>query len=1349
MIIKEVINMKKLILSNLLLWIGMFVFAQNANNFQKMVDFLPPAPNASAIIKHAELTLNKNTGSPTINIPLFNLKGNKLSAGVSIGYSSTGIKVDEIASRAGMGWALNAGGVVTRTVRGWVDENTTRVSPFFANADHNCGTFSFLESVATSNNYGGYDSEPDLFNFNMNGISGSFVYDAAGLPVLIPAEKYKIEKQLGNTAWDFRITTTDGIKYYFGGSAATEKTKRNNTCGKSYDQFTANAWYLIKIEHPNGEVINLSYTPHSYTYESGVNETRHWAYFQLDYRDVGAEAGVSCPSGECPAAPAPSTCVNLAYTQGVILSSIYNTNSTINFVYTNRSDCGDKLISSITQVINGQTAGIFNFTYIQQAVSLSAYNRVTSTNQEYTPYLTELKENSPDLVFSKTHKFIYNDPGGRAPRFAYAQDHWGYFNGKNNTTFLPKLKDFALQLKFPQATANREPDSVFAKKGMLTKIIYPTGGIDYIEYESNDEWGGTDYDTYHEFNCNVTGTGTSNVATGSTTFTIDRPQIVELDITSSTSNPVNYDPIHMQSEVVVSNASSTILSEPFNLGSYIRFLNPSWDLAPGTYTLTYKAKGAAQTTNVKLKYYPKAYISSNSNKIVGGVRVKRVMTGNPAESPVIKRYYYAPMNDLARSSLAQTQTPVYNKDYENAIVCQLSKGGPPSQVNVYCHLIAMYSGSLVNLFNYSSGSISYGYVVESIGENFEGGAVEAKFYAGGDARPYLWWGNEILGATLSNQSSPLNGKISEEIVYKKPASGPLFPIKKTQYSYLLDSRAHTELYGYTINKKYGIAEVQPGIPCGNNSSITLIPIVNSFDVMRYDIDSYWGHLEYQTETLYDENGANPVTTISNSFFDNEQHFQQTRSEVLNSKLQQLKTTNQYPGDITGNQVYTDMVAKNIITPLVHSTSVIVGTPIIPLSEEKINYGNVGNNNFVPVSIEKGVKGNSLEVEGTIDFYDTKGNILQFTNKAGIVSSIIWGYDYRYPVAQIISATYANAIAQLTGSSVTALQTMDGATLRTEINRIRTNIPTASVTTYTYKPMAGVNSITDPNNKTNTYDYDSFNRLLTIKDQDGNAVKKNEYVYTTPDAGANLHVFFNDPYPKTYSCQTCEPGYVASAPNYTYVVPLGKYYSLIDQATANGMAAADTYGQEYVNKNATCINYIYATCTGTGYKVVNCICELGTKLCENTQNNGGGSYTVSYRYQWSDGTISATLYTETITCTGVDKKMINCTCETGLKVCDNVQNNGGGSYTVTYHYLWSDASTSSPITETITCTGVDKKMINCNCETGIKLYTASVMTTKTSNNGCGVGQWKCTYHYRWSDWSISIDYTECSAVNCID
>jgi YD repeat-containing protein len=53
---------------------------------------------------------------------------------------------------------------------------------------------------------------------------------------------------------------------------------------------------------------------------------------------------------------------------------------------------------------------------------------------------------------------------------------------------------------------------------------------------------------------------------------------------------------------------------------------------------------------------------------------------------------------------------------------------------------------------------------------------------------------------------------------------------------------------------------------------------------------------------------------------------------------------------------------------------------------------------------------------------------------------------------------------------------------------------AHMTTYTHDLGFGLTSMTDANNKTTFYDYDSFSRLNQVKDSDRNILQRYEYNY---------------------------------------------------------------------------------------------------------------------------------------------------------------------------------------------------------------------------------------------------------------
>jgi YD repeat-containing protein len=109
---------------------------------------------------------------------------------------------------------------------------------------------------------------------------------------------------------------------------------------------------------------------------------------------------------------------------------------------------------------------------------------------------------------------------------------------------------------------------------------------------------------------------------------------------------------------------------------------------------------------------------------------------------------------------------------------------------------------------------------------------------------------------------------------------------------------------------------------------------------------------------------------------------------------------------------------------------------------------------------------------------------------------IWGYNQTQPIAKIENATYAAVAGQ-----VAALQELSDtanreAALISALDALRISLPDAMVTTYTYKPLVGISTMTDPKGNRIVYTYDSFNRLKEVWDKDNNILSENQYHYRT-------------------------------------------------------------------------------------------------------------------------------------------------------------------------------------------------------------------------------------------------------------
>jgi YD repeat-containing protein len=294
-------------------------------------------------------------------------------------------------------------------------------------------------------------------------------------------------------------------------------------------------------------------------------------------------------------------------------------------------------------------------------------------------------------------------------------------------------------------------------------------------------------------------------------------------------------------------------------------------------------------------------------------------------------------------------------------------------------------------------------------------------------------------------------------------------------------------------------------PCGNSNYFYTIPpdsFSPDFAYTFYDLITGWIQSIASIETLYDLNGQNPVVTTTQQYYDNPYHLQVTRTEKTDSKGNLEKRSVLYPSemvdlgrDLTG--VYAKMVAKNNISPVIEQ-KVIKNT-----SQETTvtNYKDWYNDNQIIqpeyITTQNGV--GSVEPRFRFYGYNNTGHLLAAAPEYGLRTVYLHSYYNQHLIAEIKNADYATVESILGGSAAVssfAASNPTDAAVNTLINTLRNSalLKDAQITSYTYKPLVGMTSSTDAKGMTTYYEYDAFQRLKTVKDQDGNILKQTDYHY---------------------------------------------------------------------------------------------------------------------------------------------------------------------------------------------------------------------------------------------------------------
>lgn len=674
---------------SLILPIG--VAAQNAPYKEVSI----ASPTAAALAKYADIPVNQHTGIPNISIPIYSVKEGPLELPISLSYHASGLKVLEPASWVGLGWSLNAGGVISRTVVGAPDEKGTN-SVFGQTHGHftEKGFSNYLIIPGSLSDHpdqfkqdwkeiadGRKDGEPDLFFFNLAGISGKFYFRDDQTPVLIPEQDVQIKCAVpvsGSSITGFTLIVADGTKYHFGRTASTtdvdpvEETDPYTSEGGLSEGKVISSWYLNKIESADGLFsISLSYVAENYAYHTlssfpipGNNLSYDGKSIPFEYKLVkNMVKGVRLHTIR-------SSYQQVLFTGGASRQDLTDTYREIAPDRPNTSAMTLGSINITDQNNQCVKSYVFEQSYFEDAVTplngyFSFYQLQTDRKRLR---LDALLEQSCSGSLTIPYRFEYYE--GQVPRrICFAQDHWGFYNGKlaNNTLIPTFVKD-----SFETVVgADRDASWPAMRSGVLKKILYPTGGTAEFVYEPNDTWVSYNTKKFTPISNGKFSAGFDGSAKPVTISIVINNSPVRFTITNAALGGV-------AKLTIINTATGTKDERSANPGEIkIGRIH----LTSGTYTISLE-KSFAQTgqgVTVDLEEWTTETIQRN--EMVGGLRIASVvqtdhLTGTASTTKYLYRYADG------RSTGVLYSRPTYVQKVRNDILKLVgSRAGPTPTID--------------------------------------------------------------------------------------------------------------------------------------------------------------------------------------------------------------------------------------------------------------------------------------------------------------------------------------------------------------------------------------------------------------------------------------------------------------------------------------------------------------------------------------------------------------------------------------------------------------------------------------------------------------------------------------------
>lgn len=1006
----------------------------------------PPSPEASSLGKYGEWPVSQFTGTPSISLPLYTISTPNFELPISLNYHSGGVKVDEVGSWVGTNWSISAGGVINRTIVGQPDENyqgflSRNLRNEILATSYDISTpagFAFMMDV--SNNV--IDVEPDIFYFNFAGYTGKFYFDQTGKFQCIPVNSLKLLKSPVNNTntvsadkhWE--IADDKGNVYHFGsyldGGNGLEDTKTSSTGNNLPYQTTA--WYLTKIVVSNSdEVIFFDYDtkfesyslPQSHSFKILTNGSipynspsgTSWD----EMLSLGRVLVNGTPQGE-------------AFTETMFSVSGKSQLSKIRWKYgeivfqasLNRSDIIGKMLTNI-EVWDKDLKKIKNFDF-----------QYSLTNNRY--YLNEISEKGTIGAKKITHSFEYNLPDQLPARGSFNQDHWGYFNGASNTNLLPA------NAQFPALTyaANREPAISFAEKGSMQKITYPTGGTTEFRYES------------HRYDPNSVVGGNPGTEVVPTTKTVKAGNPQPGGFVRNVNFSVPFDQYTSRIVINIENYTKPVSKNQAWLplirieklvgGSYQQV--NYWDAfdnfpSPGNFTLNGNGSvnfNIDESLGLSSGDYrlvadlicisgscgspsPMPLISATLNyqgstgdlPIAGGLRIKELINKINGVEFARKKYQYAPGKII--------NYPIYVHEYAEDVYKRRSCPPGTHCLSSCTYYFAKYkelTSSPQGIIGMTNGSsVGYPQVFEfSITPSgSDNGYTEYKYNFVSDIINSLnldgsYWSGVVIQNPLVpfNSSDHKRGLLVSKTIFKSVGSNQYRRVNELVNTYAFNDGdtvlRYNSIRGMRVKKmrfvQYDCGTSINGYVFPNN----LYPTPD-FGYGYYDLRTSWVQLASVEEKKYDVDGNLVNSSITVNTYSNPDYLQMSKSEVTTSKGDLQRTEFKYSYDYPGNSVYSAMMGKHIISPVIETKQSIVKGGVSTLLQTSINEYKVVGDYHKPDVVKLGLYNNSLENRARYISYDAAGNIQEMGKPDDKVQSIIWDNISGKPAAIFDNASISD------------------------------------------------------------------------------------------------------------------------------------------------------------------------------------------------------------------------------------------------------------------------------------------------------------------------------------------------------